>query len=351
MNKENIIKIRDIYETHEVVGSNALKNIRVDLEKQEKEILFFDPEKEVEYLKRIDDDKKYIALELELKTAMQELFCIQGGALERVLENGRIKDEKTNVFIDKFMTSNPLDKEAFDKIQKGLNEGNKVVAHFSPINMELGYTMNIVDFWLNSKQNENIKYVRLFVNDDFERLKLIYETFGGKEKIESANDLLTNPLATNDFKMAEIMVNLTQTDKKIETNKNRIDDVVEQIMENFYDNFEKKMFSKKDLINRIFSACYDVVLKGKSLDEVEVNDYLGRNFGDFMFGQILEMKTRKGGGACPGIVATAEFGSSKTMVTYENGSLVYKTIESADGLKFCEGCGYYYSGDKCPICD
>jgi len=146
-------------------------------------------------------------------------------------------------------------------------------------------------------------------------------------------------------------MNLTQTDKKIETTKDRIDDVVEKIMENFYDNFESKIFSKKDLINRIFSACYDVVLKGKSLDEVEINDYLIRKIDDFMFAQILEMRARKGSGACPGIVSTAEFAPGRGMViSVENGSMSIKE-GNIEGLTFCKPCKCWYKGEKCPLCN
>lgn len=329
-----------------------MERLRQEENSKKKEVLFFDAAKEVEYLKRIDEDKRYLALGLELKTAMQELFWVQGGVLNRVLEGGRIKDLETGVFIDQFMTENSLDRVAFEKIQKQLSEGNNLVVHLSPMNVEMGNNMNVVDFWLNDRENKKLKYVRIIVNEGFERMKKIYETFGGKEKIESNSDLLVNPLATNEFRMADFMANLTQVGKRIETSKERIDEVVDSLMRKFYRNFGNKIFLKKDLVNRIFSAVYDVVLNGEHLDNGEVENYVTDRVGDFMYSQILEMRMRKVQGVCPGIVRTAEFGSGKPMmVAMEGGSLVFKEVDNTEGLKECKACGYWYSGEKCPICN
>jgi len=314
------------------------------------EILFFDPAREVEYLKQIDDDKKYVALGQELKTAIQELSFIQGGALERVLENGRIKEPTINTFLDRFVEKDSLDMVAFNKIQEGLKDGNNLVVHFSPQNIEMNYPANVIDFWINQEKDGKINFLRFFVDDNLEKMKSIYKAFGGKEEIKSSVDLLTNPLITNDFRMADIMRNLMVSDKKIETTKNKIDNVVDHIMEDFYSDFENRIFFHKDLINRIFSASYEVALNESSFNEMEINDYLIRRIGNFMYGQISEMKVRNGGGACPGVVKTAEFGPGRGMIiSIEDGSFVVKE-GNTEGLTFCKKCGCWYSGDNCPLC-
>ena len=319
--------------------------------KKNSEVLFFDPAKEVEYLKKIDGDKKYLALTQELKTAIQELTWVQGGSLNRVLDEGRIKDPKTNVFIDQFITDNPSDILAFNRIQNALSEGNNLVVHFSPQNIELGYPANVVDFWLNNEKDGKIKFLRFFVDDNLEKMKLVYKAFGGKEETKSSNDLLINPLVVNDFRMVDVMSNLVVSDKKIETTKERIDGVVDKVVSRFYKKFGNRIFWDEDLIEkRIYSGIIDVVMNGKSFEDIEIEGYISENIEIYMYAQILQMQVRNLGGACPGIVKTAEFGSTKMMVVNENGSIVFKPIENTDGLKKCKACGYWYSGDNCPIC-
>jgi len=328
------------------------EQLRQEENSKKKEVLFFDAAKEVEFLKRVDEDRKYLALGQELKTAVQELFFIQGGAFDRVLEGGRIKEPSTNTFLDKFVTDGSLDMVAFNKIQNGLNNGGKLVVHFSPQNVELDYPANVVDFWINKEDDEKIKFLRFFVDDNLEKMKLVYKAFGGKEEIKSSSDLLVNPLVTDDFRMTDVMRNLTVSDKKIETTKDRIDEVVEEMMDNFYENFGNEIFSKENLIDRIYSGVVDVVLKGGTVDEVKIKSYLNKKIDIYMYAPILEMQVRNLSGACPGIVRTAEFGGGKPMmVTTEGGSLVFKEVDNTDGLKECKACGFWYSGEKCPLCN
>lgn len=330
------------------MNNERLKSVELEQQKNE-EVLFFDPEKEVNFLERIDEERRYVALGEELKTAIQEVFFVQGGSLERVLEEGRLKDPKTNCFIDSFVVDSPVEAGAFDKIQKGLTSGKKLSVHFSPVNTELGYNFNVVDFWINREGDKGVKFLRFCVKDNFEKLKNIYKTFGGREEVQSANDLLGNPLLTNDFKMADFIRNLTAEDSRVETNKERIDEVVDRLMDNFYDNFGEDLFSRKELINRIFSGIYDVILNDRLIDEVEINNYLYRRVESYMFAPF-EMMTRNGGGACPGIIATAEFSLGRGMIVFsDGGSLTFKEGD-IDGLNFCDQCNCYYSGDKCPLC-
>jgi len=327
------------------------EQLRQEENSKKREVLFFDPGKEVEFLKKVDADKKYLALGQELKTAMQELFWVQGGVRDRVWDGNRIKDAEFNTFLDG-LSNNELDRTAFEKIQKSLGEGNNLVVHLSPMNVELGNNFNVVDFWLNDKESKKLKYVRIIVNEGFERMKKIYETFGGKEKIESNSDLVLNPLAANEFRMADFMANLTQVDKRIDTTKERIDEVVDKLMRKFYRNFGNKIYLRTDLIDRLFSAVYDVVLNGERLDDEEVEVYITNMAEDFMYARILDMRVRKVEGVCPGVVRTAEFGSGKPMmVTMEGGSLVFKEVDNTDGLRECKACGFWYSGEKCPLCN
>ncbi len=349
MNNEKIIDIGNYRNFCETDGSSALKS-RVDL-KEDNEILFFDANKEVDFLKKIDRKSRYIALGQELKTAAQELFFVQGGALDRFLDDGKVKDSSTGTPVENWVTDNSLDMVAFNKIQNGLNEGKNLVIHFSPRNVDLGYDCNIVDFWINKQEDGKIKFLRFFVNDDFEKMKLIYLHFGGDEEINSRSDLLTNPLITDDFKMADIMANLKTSDKKIETSKDRIDNVVDEIMNDFYQDFGNEIFNDDELIDRIYSAVVDVVCNGEKLSNVKVSRLIKRKIDVYMYAPIIEMRIRENmGGACPGVVKTAEFGSAKMMVVKENGSLVFKPVENTDNLTECKACGYWYSGEKCPLC-
>ncbi|MCW1949479.1 MAG: hypothetical protein KIH89_003520 [Candidatus Shapirobacteria bacterium] len=329
---------------------DTYRDERSNLDKELGEVLFFDSEKEVDYLDRVEEDKRYIALSQELKTAVQELFFIQGGSFDRVLEGGRLKDPVANTFIDQFMTADSLDMVALRKIEESLNGGDNLVVHFSPQNADLGYTCDVVDFWINKHDDEKIKFLRFFVDDNFEKLKSIYEHFGGREEIHSPNDMLINPLVTSNFKMADVMSRLSPSDKKIETTKNRIDNVVDEIMDSFYENFGNGIFSSASLIDRIYSGVLDAISEGGSFSEVKIRWYLDNKIEVYMYAPIMGMRVReKMSGACPGIVKTAEFGS-KMMVVKENGSLVFKSIDNTDNLTKCSACGFYYSGDRCPLC-
>lgn len=334
------------------MNCEQLRTEKIVLEKDQEKVIFFDANKEIRYLKEIAPERRMVAFGQELETAMQELFWVQGGAKERILEDGRIKDKLSGYFMDKIVWSggNLLEINAFDKIQESLIDGKRLVVHFSPANVELGYDDNLVDFWINDVEKNKIKYVRLFTRDNFINFKKIYESFSGKE-IKSKNEMLSNPISFDDeVKMADIQRCLTIADKKIETTNNRIIEVTQKILKKFYDEFDDDIFRNKKLIDRIYSGIQEVIFEGKLLDDVEIQKYIYKKVDVYMFAEVIGMRVRENGGSCPGKNITVEFGSGEVpIVSKVNGELVF-TKGNKEGLKECKACGYWYAGDSCPLC-
>lgn len=319
----------------------------------EKEVIYFDSNREIKYLETIDDNYRFVALRNELETAMQEIFWVRSGGLDRVLENGRLKDLSTNSYIDQYVWngSSKLEINAFEKIQKSLSEGSRLVVHFSPANSDLGYDDNLVDFWINDLEEKKIKYLRIFVKDDFDVLSKIYKEISG-ENINSREEMLAKPLVIWDelVKMVNIQQKLRLSDKKINITNDRIKEVCCFILGDFYKQFDNKIFERSDLIDRIYSGIYETLFeKGDKNDEL-IDLFLRERIDTYMYSQIAGMKVRSMSGSCPGLNKTVTFGSGEVpIVSKVNGELIF-TKGSKEGLKECKTCGYWYSGDSCPLC-
>lgn len=318
-----------------------------------KEGLYFDSDREIKYLETINDNYRFVALKNELETAMQEIFWVRSGGLDRVLENGRLKDTSTNSYIDQYVWNGGNKKEisAFEKIQKSLSEGSRLVVHFSPANLDLGYGDNLVDFWINDLERQKIKYLRIFVNDGFDILSNIYKEISG-ENVNSEKEMLEKPLVIwdNSTKMADIQQKLRLSDKKINITNDRVEEVCGSILDDFYGKFGNRIFEKSDLIDRIYSGIYETLFeKGDKSDEL-VDLFLRKRIDTYMYSQIAGMRIRTMSGSCPGLNKTIDFGSGEVpIVSKVNGELIF-TKGSKEGLKECKTCGYWYAGDSCPLC-
>lgn len=317
------------------------KNERVNLDKSK--VVFFDPEKEVEYLEKISEENRYQALRTELITAMQEKFWVQGDKVKRIFENGRLKDPVGGCFLDE--VSQDVDKDVFLKIQERLNNGQKLIFHFSPRNMDLDNKDNLVDVWINKGKGE-VEYMRFFSKDGFGRFKEVYKYFGGDQEIENELDLLKNPLNVDDFsKMSLIMGNLQFADgKRSDINNSLIIENVDNVLRGSYEKCGKSLFKNGEEILR----AYTLIERG-IIGNIDVANYYVLE--EFLYREISGRKESGNGGSCPGINMVTEFAPGRGMiVSFVDGSISFKE-GNVDGLTFCKHCGYYYSGDKCPICN
>lgn len=337
------------------MNNEQLRSEKIVLEREQKEIIFFDANKEIGYLKEIEPKRRMVAFGQELETAMQELFWIQSEGLNRVLKDGRLKDPVTDCFLDEIVWKgkNNLEIKAFSKIQENLRAGNDLVIHFSPANKDLDYSGNLVDFWISNKDKQQIKYIRFFVKDNFSKFKRLYKFLGGKE-INSKEEMLANPLVVdNEIKMAQIMKNLVLVNKRSNrVTAIKIKETIKLVLNEFLEEYGDSVFEDEELIDRIYGGVQDILLKDRDIDDIEVRrEVIEIDISNYKFADIIGRQEIMGGGFCPGKAISLVFGEGKGMIVKKvNGELVIKE-GNTEGLTKCELCGYYYIGNKCPLCN
>lgn len=315
----------------------------------QQEYLGFNPQLEVNYLDSLDQNieiRKKV-LESEVATAVQEAFL---NKFERKYSfvDGKIFDDETQRNIEESVWKcgrNP-EIEAITKIQEGLDIGRKMVVHFSPANPEYDYPSNCVDFWW--KNVDEVRWLRVVVENDFLDLKNVYENLGGEKEIENVMDLLAQPVGVDKINMGEIleMLDLVAEINKITDVKIR--ESVQTLMHGFAEKFGEEITTNSNVIFRLFSAA---IAEAKRINEDE-DDYFEDD--DEQMWQYLnatmQMRSMQTGG-CASMNSVADFGGQSRYILMSGGNMEIIKGEIPEGFKLCEHCGLYYSGDKCPICD
>jgi hypothetical protein len=179
------------------------------------------------------------------------------------------------------------------------------------------------------------------VNNNFEELKKTYCILGGQEELKSELDLLAKPVAV-EMKLSEIFDLFSLANEKNEMNFSYIKKIVESHLDEFNKNFGNELIENKDLIHRLYSACY-TFLKTKQQGEI-INR---REVERFMYGKMLRMKTEKSFG-CSASTRVGSYGESIGYFVTSDGKVNYGKIP--DGYKECKKCGCWYIGSKCPFC-
>jgi hypothetical protein len=310
----------------------------------------FNSDNEEKFLRRFAPEKRQQNLRIEISTQLAEDFGVLEHTKEYVLngENKIVDPESELTLLDIIKGGGEkywAEVRAVEIIEYGLkNNPEKMIVNFSPANEELGYTENFVDIWrlIDNESGKRVILNRLRTVHNFEGMKNIRESLGGKESINDEMELLSQPIAT-DLKLG----NLLEVFKLAEEYKNGIDyKKIYSTVQDFIEQFKKSGKLSDNLtseeISRLYSAAYDF-LDGNNvvLSRQMLNRYL---YQEMMF---VEKKSF----GCAGVTRVGQFAEGRGMVvSVVDGSISVKE-GNIDGLCFCKHCGCYYSGDKCPICN
>jgi hypothetical protein len=296
----------------------------------------FSPEKEEKFLKRLPDEIRRVNLDQELRTQLAEDFGLVEFTLKyRFNEKGKIVDLKSGSEIAELTSRGGIEEEieAINKIENGLRTTpDQTWVHFSPKNEELSYPENCVDFW--RVINGTVIWNRIVVKNDFSELNKTRKFLSGEDEAKDEMELLKSPIAV-DLKLANIFDFFRLAESKNITNLKEIEEVVDDYLDEFNDNFGSKLTKDSGLIFALYSACYRKIELGNI------------NLRDYMYGVRKNITEEKSFG-CAVSTRVGEFGEKIGYFVTEGGKVSYGTIP--EGFKECKKCGCWYTGDKCPFC-
>lgn len=312
----------------------------------------FNQDLEANFLATLDNfEVRKQVLEDEVATAVHEAF-LQKFENGYYLKDGKIVDKKTLKPLEDlvFNCGHVPEIEAMVKIQKELNSKTNLVVNFSPRNEEYDYPMDCVDFWWQTE--EEIRWLRVVVKNDFESLKKIYNSLGG-EKVDTVMELLANPIGINDLKIGEILAMMDTMEEINKITDIEIRESVKLLMEGFVSKFDREITENPDVIFRLFSAA---IAEAKKINKEKEKGFECNINGEIDMWMYLNasMETRMmNTGGCASFNNVGEFGSGQGYIILRSsdGSIRITKGEVPEGYKYCEHCGMYYDGDKCPVCN
>jgi len=303
----------------------------------------FSPEKEEVFLSRLPVKSKRENLGQELKTQLAEDFGLIKFTLKyKINFDGKIVDIISGQEIVELTSRGEVEEEteSISKIEEGLRANpEKTWIHFSPENEELGYPQNCIDFW--RVVDSEVIWNRIIVKNNFEEMNKTRVSLSGEEESKDEMDILRSPIST-DLKLLEIFSLFELSEAKYFNDFNYIKRVVDKCLDDFDDEFGEDLVKNKDLIFRLYSACFN------TLRSREEDNIIGRKeLENYMFGIMLGMKTENSFG-CSVTTTVGIFGEKMGYFILENGQVKFGKIP--ENFKECKKCGCWYAGEKCPFC-
>ncbi len=315
-----------------------------------KEKVGFDSVLEQGYLVGLEVGRRKKTLEMEVRTAVAERFCVNFSRSYK-WEDGRVFDQVSGERVRQVVARSGREVEeiAFMKIESMLGEGRDLVVHMSPENEKHGYDGNVVDFW--RLDGGEVKWNRVVVEEGFERMADLFKVLGGKEVIREKDNLLACPVGIDKYSMGQVMAILEVSRAIFNIDEVGVRSVVHRLMQGFYDEFGDKLVKDSGLIFRLFSAAMVEVEKEQGvvwhgggevkLRRTEMEDYLWG-------GMVVERQLT---GGCAGVNMVGRFvGVGRGMVISEVDGRVRVEVGSIEGKSYCEKCGCYYEGKECLLC-
>ncbi len=301
----------------------------------------FSPQKEEVFLARLVPQLRRVNLEQELKTQLAEDFGLVEFTLKYSFDNNcQIIEQNSGQKIVELTNRGGVDEEttAIKAIEKGLSRSpTEMWVHFSPLNTDLGYASNCVDFW--RLIDNKIVWNRIVVKENFEEMNRIRTFISGEKMVTNRQEMLAAPIATN-LSMAEIfpLFELNRSQNRITFDM--IKKVVDKCIVDFDREFGGELTNSRDLIFRLYSVCYEAIKNQKVL--------LNRNIiKNFMYCQLKEQRQENSFG-CSATTTIGVFGEKIGYFVLQNGQVKYGEIPK--DYKLCEECGCWYFGEKCPFC-
>lgn len=316
------------------------------------EYLGFNPKLEASYLDSLDKDieLRKTVLESEVTTAVQEAFL---NKFERkyAFRDGKIFDDETKKTVEETVLrcDRAPEIEAINKIQDGLDKGRKMMVHFSAANPEYDYPANCVDFWW--KNEDEVKWLRVVVENDFTDLKDVYTDLGGEKEIGNVMELLAEPVGVDEMNIGEVLEMLDLVKEINSITDTEIRESVQTLMRGFTEKFGEEITSNPNIIFRLFSAAIAEAKRINESDDEEYYDDEEENMWNYLNATMQTRAMETSG--CASVTNVGAFESGTQMYLLDNGygGLTIINGEAPDGYKLCKHCGLYYLGDKCPICD
>jgi hypothetical protein len=292
-----------------------------------KERSTFDPLNEKKYLERFSGEMRRGQLEVEVRTALAELFLSQHSHTY-LIRNGELRDEKTGLSFKELSQNGEREKIIEESLLRGEED---LVVSISPRDRENGLEDNMIDIFRRSSGDEVHMFrfkVEMSLEEmvDFERVSKM----GG-------------------WKLADLMKMMVLAKETEGITLEKIMFLTREMLREFEKEYGSNLYDDAELITRFFVAVRSEVERRKkecpvierivAVDPWRMRQYLTQEF---------KVKIVTGGGACPGSSMKGEFGAIIIIKTADGISF---RVGSTEGLNFCAKCGCWYSGDKCPICN
>lgn len=308
-------------------------------------IVGFSSLNEKNYLDRISPNFKRQSLEQELKTQLAEDFGLIEFTLKYKIQNGKIIDLISGgQELVELTSRRGVDEEVISikKIENDLiNNPEKTCIYFSPKNEKLGYPQNCVDFW--RVVDDEVVWNRMVVKNSFEEMNRVRTFLSGEKEVNNEMEILKSPIAV-DLKLVEIFNFFQLNESKNIYSFDYIERVVIKYLSEFEDGFGEKLTNSDDLIFRLYSACW------KALKVIEKDEELIVDRGElksYMYGTMNKVSVERSSG-CAATTTIGSFGEKVGWYVLPSGEVVKGEIP--DGYRYCEHCGCWYLGEKCPFC-
>jgi len=306
----------------------------------------FSPEKERDFLNRLDSSIRRVNLEQELTTQLEEDFGIVEFTLEYSFDtDGKLCDIKSGQGIVDLTAKGEREEEiiSIKKIERGLREdSDSTWISFSPKNDKYNYPNNCVDFW-RIVDGRRVVWNRIVVKNDFESMNHLRTFLSGEEKVKDGFEILASPIKSSGLRLSELFDLFSLNEAKNSYNLELIERVVNDYIGEFEGEFDEEITSNSNIIFRLYSACYTAIETNQKNGQLLSRNQLGL----YMFGQMNKMTEVKSSG-CSITTKIGEFGEKKGYYITSDGQVKYGEIP--EGFKECKKCGCWYKGEKCPFC-
>ncbi|MFA6518349.1 MAG: hypothetical protein WCV93_01705 [Candidatus Shapirobacteria bacterium] len=320
------------------------------LEAPKKRVVGFDPVGEVDYLGRVDCLVRSGVLVRELATQTAEDL----GLVEHVghydLRDGKISDRLSGESLVEMTKRGGVTDEvmALEKIEKGLVEGGGVWVHFSPVNEELGYQFNCVDFW--RVVDGEVVSVRLMVKNGEAEMRNVWKLINNGVGLGVDEKLLTNPVVSEKLKLTKLFDMVELVAKKTGVNFEEIDRVAQQVIEYLRKEKGERLFEDPELILRAYTMVHEflkpgVVVESSGLVGMIAENYL-RYYAVAPMNGVKQIRSY----GCAGSSTVGNFASGEGWIIRNLGGKYVVQKGSTEGKTFCKDCGCWYEGSKCPFC-
>lgn len=312
--------------------------------------LGFDPRIEPRYLSQFSEEARRKQLEIQLSTALAELFLSEYSHDYVIDGEGKIRDKESGLCLSDLALGNPFEVKSLERIEGFFEKGAEIVVNISPENETFDYPDDMVDIWKRGEGGK-LTLCRFKVEMGREQLDSFYELVGGKRGV-TREEMLASPIRVDKYRFAELLTFLSLAKEKDNLNIVGIERMVGGLVDRFEREFGEKIFVDSELITRLFIALrlevegrknesikYSKKEKRDFLDEIRMQDYL--------YGQLRIKKVA--GAGCGGSSLSGEFASQGIIIINTSDGISFRK-GSTEGLTYCSKCGCWYSGDSCPIC-